>query len=71
MTARSDTKNEMVGYQPISARPSSGPGRMMMVGSDEDHDDDNLLFDDEHVYFNVQEVRRIVCEELKRVLGVD
>ncbi len=70
MTARSDTKTEMVGNQPISARPSSGPGNMMMVGSDEDEaDDDMLLFDDERI--SVKEVRKIVREELKRAFGID
>lgn len=73
MAAGSDTRRRLKELgQPISARPSAGPGRMMMVGADDGSKGDDPPSDDENTLndnatlasMSVAEIRSIVREEL-------
>ena len=74
MAAGSDDRKAMeeIGV-PNSARPSAGPGRMMMVGADDDDEKDldgELLFDDEKMDLqsvSMGEVRQVIRQELERL----
>lgn len=69
MAAGSDVKRRLKELgQPISARPSAGPGNMMMVGADDGgkgSDDEETLDDNATLAsMSVAEIRTIVREEL-------